>query len=315
MTKPQIVNSKRERKEEDEVLRLPHLMDFYRKSVIGHYEWGYNEEVVEMPEGWIEDTIFCYGNVSAAKYRNPIGWFFTPVNAVTLDRYNRPYSWITAADLNTDADKVFLMKEQRTPVLDLGTPMMEQIRPLVEIMERCFQCLDMNIIALSQPVILESPTAGNDLEGQMLEFDLKIGKKYVGCVDKKAIGASVLDLKADDHTGQLANTIMFLHSKIMDILCMPNSNLKSSGVSDMETGNANVGTSVYNDWGLKRRQQWCDIMNGMYPELKLTVKVSEAWDEPEGSPGETEGDMDDPEKDKATESDDEHKEGETDVQV
>lgn len=305
MTKPQFVNSKGERNELDDILRLPHLMDYYRKAVIGHYQWGYNEEMIEMPEGWIEDSLFCYGNISAAKYRNPIGWFFTPVNPVTLDRYNRPYSWITAADLNTDADRVFLMKEQKNPVLVLGVSMMEQIRPLVEIMERCYQCLDQNIIGMSQPVLIESPVPGNNLDGKMLEFDLKMGKKYIGCIDKKAVDTTVLDLKADDHTQNLASTIMFLHSKIMDILDMPNANIKSSGVSDMETGNANAGTSVYNDWGLKRRQQWCDIMNGMYPELELSVKVSDAWDEPEGSPGETEQDI-------KAEADDKTEEDETD---
>jgi hypothetical protein len=78
----------------------------------------------------------------------------------------------------------------------------------------------------------------------------------------------------------------------MDILCMPNSNIKSSGVSDMETGNANAGTSVYNDWGLKRRQQWCEIMNQLHPELRLSVRVSEAWDKPQGSEPEEAEDMD-----------------------
>ena len=304
MTKPQIINSKGERNELCDILAFPHLSDFYRKSAIGHYEWGYNREIVEMPEGWIEDCIFCNGNISAAKYRSPIGWFFTPVNPVTLDRYNRPYSWITAADLNTDADKIFLMKEQRNPVLDLGIPMAEQIRPWLQIMERALQCLDMDIIALSQPVLIEAPNSGGSLDGDVMEFDLKVGKKYIGVVDKGAVPVNILDLGASDNTQNLASTVMFVHNRIMEIIDMGNSNLKSSGVADLETKQANAGVSSYSDWGLKRRQQWCDIMNEMYPELELTVKVSEAWDEPEGSEAETAEDLNEDADDNDKEGDD-----------
>lgn len=288
--RPTFINTKKERKEESEVLDIPYLMDYYRNSVIGHYEWGYNEDVIkDVPEGWFEDTLFCYGNLSAAKYRQPIGWFVTPVNPVTVDRYYRPYTWITAADLNSDADRAFLLEEKKEPVLQLGVSMMEQIRPLVEIMARCFKVLDINVIALSQPIAIES--SPGKIDGEIQEWDLKAGKRFIPVISKNAIGAEVLDLKADDHTQNLASTIMFLHSKIMDMLCMPNSNLKNSGVSDMETGNANAGTSVYNDWGLKRRKQWCDAMNALHPELQLTVKVSDSWDEPEGSEPEVSEDI------------------------
>lgn len=291
MTKPSFINTKGERKADEDTLSVPYLIDYYRNAVIGHYVWSYNEEaLIGVPEGWFEDTLFCYGNLSAAKYRQPIGWFVTPVNPVTLDRYNRPYSWITAADLNSDADRAFLLDEKKEPVLQLGVSMMEQIRPMIEIMARCYQVLDINVLALSQPIAIES--APGQMEGEVQEWDLKCGKRFVPVISKKAIGAEVLDLKAQDHTQNLASTIMFLHSKIMDILCMPNSNLKNSGVSDMETGNANAGTSVYNDWGLKRRQQWCDIMNQLHPELQLSVSVSEAWDKPQGSEPEVKEDID-----------------------
>jgi len=290
MTRPSFINTKAERKAEEETLEVPYLMDYYRNAVIGHYEWDYNRELLkDVPEGWFEDTLFCYGNLSCAKYRQPIGWFVTPVNPVTLDRYNRPYSWITAGDLNSDADRAFLLEEKKEPVLQLGVSMMEQIRPMIEVMARCYKVLDMNIIGLSQPVAIESAPGG--MNGELLDFDLKAGKRTIPVINKSAIGAQVLDLKAEDHTQNLASTIMFLHSKIMDILCMPNSNLKNSGVSDMETGNANAGTSVYNDWGLKRRQQWCDTMNALHPELNLSVKVSEAWDKPQGSEPEEAEDM------------------------
>lgn len=289
MTRPSFINTKQERKEDEDQLSIPHILDFYRKSVIGHYEWRYNTDIIEMPEGWIEDTLFNYGNISAAKFRAPIGWFFTPVNPVTVDRYYRPYSWISAADLNNDADRAFLLKEQKNPVLDLGVSMAEQIMPYVKIMERCFKVLDMNVLALSQPVAIES--APGEIDGCIQEWDLKQGKYFMPVINKKAVGTQVLDLKAQDHTQNLASTIMFLNSKIMDTLCMPNANLKNSGVSDMETGNANVGTSVYNDWGLKRRMQWCDRMNDLYPELQLSVRVSESWDSPEGSEAEQTADM------------------------
>lgn len=285
MTRPDILNTKHERKElaEDE-LDTSNLIEYYRNTHLGHYEWSGSDEIMaDMPIGFIEDTIFCYGNISAKKVRG-LGWRAMATKPQTVDMYGQPYSWLPETIAGKDADKIGLMNPSKEPVLTLGTPIAEQIMPYITIMARALKVLDINIIGLSQPVLVEG--LSGTLEGAMREMDLKCGKRTLPCVKKESIGIQVLDLKAQDHTQNLASTIMFCHAKIMDILDMPNSNIKNSGVSDMETSNANAGISTYNDWGLKKRQQWCDRMNKAHPELNLSVRVSQAWDMPEGTPQE-----------------------------
>lgn len=285
MTHPNIINTKGERKalEEDE-LDVSNLIEYYRNTALGHYEWGGAPIIMDdMPIGFIEDTLFCYGNISAKKVKG-LGWRVMATKPETIDMYGQPYTWLPETIAGRDVDKIGLMNPSKEPVLDLGVPMSEQIFPYLVIMGRALKVLDINIMDLSQPVLVEG--LSGTLEGAMREMDVKCGKRTIPCVKKESIGIEVLDLKAQDHTQNLASTIMFCHSKIMDLLDIPNSNIKSSGVSDMETSNANAGLSTYNDWGLKKRKQWCDRMNKLHPELELTVKVSGAWDVPEGSPAE-----------------------------
>lgn len=289
MTHPDVINTKGERRAlaEDE-LDISTLIEYYRNTHLGHYEWGGSEEIMaDMPIGFIEDTLFCYGNISAKKVKG-LGWRVMATKPETVDMYGQPYTWLPDTVAGRDVDKVGLMTPSKEPVLNLGVAMADQIEPYLTIMGRALKVLDINILSLSQPVLVEG--LSGTLDGAMREMDLKCGKRTIPCVKKESIGVEVLDLKAQDHTQNLASTVMFCHAKIMDLLDIPNANIKNSGVSDMETSNANAGLSTYNDWGLKKRQQWCDRMNALHPELNLTVKVSGAWDVPEGSKAEEEQD-------------------------
>lgn len=288
MSRPTFITTKGDRNGMEDQLDTSTLIEYYRNTAIGHYEWSGSSAIMDaVPLGFIEDTLFCYGNISAKKISG-LGWRFMATKPVHIDMYGQTYDWLPDAELNHDTNIAGICEPSKNPVLNLGVSMARQIQPYLDIMATALRVMDVNIVSLSQPVVVEGLTG--ELDGKLFELDLKAGKRFIPAVKKDSLGLNVLDLKATDNTQNLASTVMFCHAKIMDILDMPNANLRSSGISDMETANANAGLTLYNDWGLKRRQQWCDRMNALYPHLELSVKVARGWDVPEGSPAETKED-------------------------
>lgn len=258
MSKPSFITSKGQRAESAQVIDTTDIMRHYRNILRGSSQW--EGLPGDMPVGYIEDTALWYSAGFALKKCREIGLAGFPANPVTLDVYGRPVEWlpsiINGVTAYRESDDVY--KQADTPVLWIGTPLSDQIKPYAQLMAQVLRTLGQNLLALSQPVIVSgrpSGQPGDNIGALLLKADLESGQLMIPCVEGSGVPLEVLDLHATDNTQNLISTLSACDAKILEILQTSNGIEKSSGITTAETETGSMPLQ-YNQGGY---DELCDI--------------------------------------------------------
>lgn len=299
MSRPTFRTSKGERRGgASETIDTSGLVQIYRDIARGRFKWSGLPE--DMPEGYIEDTALFY-NAGVSMKSTPMGPVVLPAKPVALTVYGTPYSWVPGSVpgvMGFESDPE-LFTESDNPVLWMSMSVMGRIKPYLDVMARCLKVLNVNVGALSTPILIEGrPDAGEggNLTGVLLKSDLLAGESFIPVIRGDGMPLSTLDLGVQDHTQNLISTMEAMHAKILEIMQSGDGVAKSSGITVEETVNGNQSVEQAADLELERRKAWCDRINavmGTNVSVERTVRVM-APSEPMGGGSEPE-DMEVPE--------------------
>lgn len=268
-SKPSFINSKGQRNR-DTGTETDDLIERYVKAWCGRFVWE------GLPEGcpadFLERQLFFYGGVSAKKIRG-LGVCIMGAAPSTLSLYNTPLSWLPIGIYGSETTTSIsrdIWKESRNPVLWDEMPMAERIAPYLEIQRKALNALSVNLIGLTNPVVIET-APGAELKGKIIKNNLGAGDVYLPVIDKASIGASVLDLKATDHTQNLTSVIHDTDNTMMDMMHIRASMEKTSGISTEEATASVQQISQGLLLELRKREEWADNINA---KLGTSFKVS-----------------------------------------
>ena len=237
--RPSFLLTASERKELDNVIDTTDIMRHYRNILRGSSTWEGLPD--DMPTGYIESTALWYAGGFALKRVKGMGIGGFPANPVTVDIYGQPYTWLPSVINGVSAYKktdTAIYTESDTPVLWIGTPLRDQIKPYVQLMERTLKTLGQNLTALGHPVIISgnpSGQAGDNIGALLLKSDLDDGAMYIPTVTGLNGALEALDLHATDNTQNLISTLSACDARILEILNTSNGIEKSSGITTEET--------------------------------------------------------------------------------
>lgn len=253
------------------------LIERYVSAYTGRFVW---EGLPEgCPDDFIERQLFWYGGVSAKKVRG-LGVVVMASAPTALSLYNTPLGWMPNGIFGSEgSDSISreIWKESKNPVLWDGIPMCDRIAPYLEIQRKALNALNVNLIGLTNPVIIET-VPGAELKGKIIKNNLGAGDVYLPVIDKGTIGASVLDLKASDHTANLLGVVHDTDGEILDMMHIRSSLEKASGISVEEASASvqQVSQGLLAD--LRRRETWCERINkvlGTSFSVSLAIDITE----------------------------------------
>ena len=169
--------------------------------------------------------------------------------------------------------------------------------PYLDVMARCLKVLNVNVGALSTPILIEGrPDAGEggNLTGVLLKSDLLAGESFIPVIRGDGMPLSTLDLGVQDHTQNLISTMEAMHAKILEVMQSGDGVAKSSGITVEETVNGNQSVEQAADLELERRKAWCDRINAVMGtnvsvERNVRVMTPSEPSEPEQGPDDTGG--------------------------
>ena len=290
--KPTFRTSKGERRGAVETIDTSGLVQIYRDIARGRFKWSGLPE--DMPEGFIEDTALFY-NAGVSMKSTPMGPVVLPAKPTALTVYGTPYSWLPGnvpGIMGFEQDPE-LFSESDNPVLWMSMSVMDRIKPYLDVMARCLKVLNVNVGALSTPILIEGrPDAGEggNLTGVLLKSDLLAGESFIPVIRGDGMPLSTLDLGVQDHTQNLISTMEAMHAKILEVMQSGDGVAKSSGITVEETVNGSQSVEQAVDLELERRKAWCERINavmGTNVSVERTVRVM-APSEPMGEGSEPE---------------------------
>ena len=299
MSKPSFLASKGQRAEAAAVIDTTDIMRHYRNILRGSSQWEGLPE--DMPVGYIEDTALWYAGGFAVKKCKGIGLAGFPCNPVTLDVYGQPVDWlpsiINGVSAYRESDDIY--KEANTPVLWLGTPLRDQIKPYAQLMAQVLRTLGQNLMALSHPIMVSgrpSGQPGDNISALLLKADLETGQLMIPVVEGSGVPLEVLDLRARDNTQNLISTLSACDAKILEILQTSNGIEKSSGITTAETETGSMPLQ-YNQGGYDELCDiWAERTNAVLG-TNIRHKRREIEQPTAAMPGEGEGDQEESEDD------------------
>ena len=290
--KPTFRTSKGERRGTAETIDTSGLVQIYRDIARGRFIWEGLPD--DMPDGFIEDTALFY-NAGVSMKSTSMGPVVLPAKPVGLTVYGTPYTWVPGnvpgvMGLESDPE---LFAESDNPVLWMSASVMDRIQPYLDVMVRCLKVLNVNVGALSTPILIEGrPDAGEggNLTGVLLKSDLLAGESFIPVIRGDGMPLSTLDLGVQDHTQNIISTMEAMHAKILEVMQSGDGVAKSSGITVEETVNGSQSVEQAADLELERRKAWCDRINavmGTNVSVERNVRVmapsepSETEQEPE----------------------------------
>ena len=297
MSRPSFRTSKGERRGgASETIDTSGLVQIYRDIARGRFKWSGLPE--DMPEGFIEDTALFF-NAGVSMKSTPMGPVVLPAKPTALTVYGTPYSWLPGnvpGIMGFEQDPE-LFSESDNPVLWMSMSVMDRIKPYLDVMSRCLKVLNVNVGALSTPILIEGrPDAGEggNLTGVLLKSDLLAGESFIPVIRGDGMPLSTLDLGVQDHTQNLISTMEAMHAKILEVMQSGDGVAKSSGITVEETVNGNQSVEQAADLELERRKAWCDRINAVMGtnvsvERNVRVMAPPEPSEPEQGPDDTGG--------------------------
>ncbi len=260
-------------------------MRHYRNILRGSSTWEGLPE--DMPVGFIESTALWYSGGFAIKKVKGMGFGGFAANPVTVDIYGQPYTWlpdiVNGVTAYNERD-TSIYKESDTPVLWIGTPLKDQIRPYAQLMERTLKTLGQNLTALGHPVIISgnpSGQAGDNIGALLLKSDLDDGAMYIPTVQGLNGTLEALDLHATDNTQNLISTLSACDARILEILNTSNGIEKSSGITTAETETGSMPLEYAQGGYDELCDVWAEKVNA---KLGLSIKHKRREVEPMTAP-------------------------------
>lgn len=247
-------------------------LEKYRTLAAGIYEWSGLPDNV--PEGYIEETLFDHGAISAKKLNGDI--FILPAHAVTRGVYGEILTWRPAYTNATGSVIEGLQETSDTPVLDVGTPIAEIVRVYAAILEDSLISLRQNVRALRQPIAIYG-NPGNAAETITLKNELDYGALAIPLIERTAMDIEAIDLKAKDWTQSLIATHNAMDNEILTHMAIKNTGVeKSSGITVEETTSLHQELRITSHVGLKLRMQWCEKINSVL-DTNFEVRLADAY--------------------------------------
>ena len=271
--KASFLNTKGQRKEAERGLFVDLITEHYRSIAGGLYKYGNMPD--DMPEGFVETTALFFSPGCGTKKVPGFGQIVVPVAPATLTIYGTPYEWLPEKLFGMPLPETTrIFEKSRDPCLWIGSSTLDRIQPYVTIMQQAMQTLSVNIVGLTQPVVISGVPPGTELQAMVLENKLMNGQRMIPMVKKDAINIEVLDLKAEDHTQNLVSTIDWCDARILEIMASSNGVEKSSGITTMETVSGVQSVLQQFEQGLELRRAWIDKVNDRF-KLDWTVEPGE----------------------------------------
>ena len=274
--RPLFINTKGQRGR-DTGFEIDDLEGRYLRAFCGRFEYD------GLPEGcppdYIERMMYCLGGVSGKKVRG-LGPVIMGAAPSTFSTYGYPVHWtpsLAMGDLTSSgplADSI--MEQSDMPMLYDREPVREMVQPYLEIMRKAMNALNMNLVGLGNPVLVQAPP-GLELKGKIIKNNLGNGDIYIPVVDQGTVPASILDMKATDHTANLLGVIHDADGEILDIMGIRSSLEKASGISTAEASASEMQISQNMKMELRRREQWLEKLNAKLG-TNITVRLGEGWE-------------------------------------
>jgi len=253
-------------------LILDGIIDHYRQIAGGAFKWEGTPD--GLPEGYIEDTALFFSPAVGCKKVRALGTVILPCKPSTLNIYGRPHSWIFSPmnGMTPIASDAEIFEESNGPCLWMGKSIMSMIEPYIEIMGNTMATLNINIDALSQPIILSGVPSGE--LGTLVYKEALQSKERVIPITGTGFNPQVLDLKAQDHTQNLVSVIDWCDARILEIMGASNGVEKSSGITTLETVSGVQSIMQQLEIGLEKRRAWADQCNDKF-KMDLSVDYGE----------------------------------------
>ena len=242
------------------------LDEHYRRVFRGLAQWDNLPDGA--PSNFPQDCVFFTGGCGCKRMKG-IGPVMAGVSPSTLTVYATPYEWIPrpigmAMDLQSE-----FFEPTNDPCLWVGQPVLDLIRPYLELMDRTLKTINQNVLALSQPIAFkgipgaELPAVA--MRNSILDGDVSIPSTGAG------FNAEVLDLKAQDHTANLISAVDWCDARILEIMMSSNGVEKSSGITTLETVSGVQSIMQEFDDYMARCRDFCDRVNDKF-RIDLSVK-------------------------------------------
>ena len=172
--------------------------------------------------------------------------------------------------------------------------MVNRIMPYLELQRKALNALGCNLIGLTNPVIIET-VPGAELNGKVIKNNLGAGDVFIPVIDKGALNANVLDLKATDHTANLTGVVHDTDNTIMDMFFIRSSMEKASGISVEESTASDEQNEIGLAIELDKRLKWCEQINAVLGtdfQVELTkYRYTDAGDETDAAGSDTAADQ------------------------
>ena len=223
------------------------------------------------PDTYIEEMIFYHGGVSGKKVKG-LGTLMMGAKGAAFNTYGVPVRWLPAGVTSqpaSDSVSSSLNSESDNPVLWFGQSMRDKIAPFLEIQRKAINALNVNMASLSMPIIVEA-APGTELKAKLIKSNLGSGDVFIQAIDKGALGASILDMKATDHSVNLLGVIHDMDSEILDMMHINCALEKSSGISDVESSASHDQIMNGLETELRLREAWLEKLN---PNLGTNIRV------------------------------------------
>ena len=274
--KPSFILSKGQRK------NFEYSMEDKKENLYRHYaeiyatRFRWENIPSDCPQDFIERMLFYIGMIAPIKVFNE-----NQILGVKTARYGIYSNCITFLPevLGSSVFPEEIMKEyqnSKNPVLDTRKSVAYDIEFLIDIMCRTYQCLEMTLMGMEQPVVV-SGVVGGEVSIQVAQDRIKDGKLTIPVLEKSNLQASVLDLGGKDYTQNLISTINHLDCEILARMGIKSAGTeKASGVTTEETLSINQELALINQKDLELRQKWCNnpIIKEMFPDIKVTPSKS-----------------------------------------
>ncbi len=261
MAKPTFINTAAQRKA-DQGHQCDDLLERYVRLFASRFTWKNLPE--DCPPDYLERALFFAGGISAKKVRG-LGVCVMGAAPSALTIYGTPARWlpvdIVGSPANTSVSDS-LWTDSNNPVLWDYEPMVQRIMPYLELQRKALNALGCNLIGLTNPVIIET-VPGAELNGKVIKNNLGAGDVFIPVIDKGALNANVLDLKASDHTANLTGVVHDTDNTIMDMFFIRASMEKASGISVEESTASDEQNMIGLLIELDKREKWAEEINAV----------------------------------------------------
>lgn len=261
MAKPTFINTAAQRKA-GEGHQCDDLLERYVRLFASRFTWKNLPD--DCPPDYLERALFFAGGISAKKVKG-LGVCVMGAAPSALTIYGTPARWlpvdIVGSPTNTSVSDS-LWTGSNNPVLWDYEPMVQRIMPYLELQRKALNALGCNLIGLTNPVIIET-VPGAELNGKVIKNNLGAGDVFIPVIDKGALNANVLDLKASDHTANLTGVIHDTDNTIMDMFFIRASMEKASGISVEESTASDEQNMIGLLVELDKREKWAKEINAV----------------------------------------------------